>query len=1121
MKRISLFLFSIFLMIGNIHSQVDTDFWFAAPFLSEHHEPQNYSIRLCFVTFDQKASIKITQPANTINDPNDPKYFEPITFDLEKESFTYISLNELRRKGILEIKPGKTAAPLPYGLRISSTAPISVYYAATHEDSEVYTLKGKNALGTKFIVPMQTSYRTTPTNQTTSSIEILATEDNTEVTIKTKVATTVKATPGEIKINLNKGEAFALKAKSGDSGSDNLHNTYITSNKDIVVNSTDDSVNSINQHSDLIGEQIVPTRLSGTEYIVVSNQGTYEEVYIFPTEENNPTNVNIGGINHVLNFGQEYKYKLTDNVAYITSDYPVIVFQITSIGNELGGTVLPTIECTGSDEAAYMPTLSSDNKVFINLVTKKEYINDFNNYITGNLFSEVPGSNDEWYYTTVLRGTSLNSNQPIRISNSGGVFHMSVIDGSSGSTCSYGYFSNYNSVPLGSKTSVSHYLEGDEISFVVPDANDYTNITVTLPDGTIRNTVPPFENDIVLSLPNVNKKNYEGEYKIEAFGGLCGTDPDYIQVSVYELPVPQDIYMCLGDALSISSPGYGPYQWKGDGEFGNTKTIEFIPTKGDTTYQVTVTSQQPGINIVSDGDFENRETDKINSDYTYLVAGTLSSGKYAIGSNPQSYHSAYIKHGDHTSGYGYQMIVTSSGNESTIWRQTLRGLIPGNMYEFSAWFLGVNPAASPVNIKYKMDGLFVNERDDQGELITDPEDNYYEVPQYTVEQDQEWHQLKYGFKAEGSVTDISIVLVGTSSGSAVSVDDIRLSPLYTMPDTFNIHVQDSLHPVLKGSPYICQGIATVGLEESYDSYEWSNGQTTPEATFSSTGEYSVQVTRGECQRGTLVFTINPSAKVSVTVEDVPELCLGSDYVDFPLTVTEGSLGYYSLHFDESAQSAHFQDLEMNESGEDYIRIPIPANALPGTYTMTLDVYEAGCQGKGDVLPGSEIEFTLKYGCDIIAQRWNDVLSVKSSDYTNGESFSGYQWYRNGEALPGETRPYYYNHSEFITGDCYSVTLTREDGTEVSSCEYCPEHIDAFLESSVSPVSLVNSSASLSLPSEDGVEGKAYIRDMNGGLITVQSYTGDSPEITAPSQQGVYVLEMVSDKDYRKYKIVVK
>ena len=1112
MKKLFFILF-VLTCSCRVFAQIDTEFWFAMPKIVDTRSDKNY---LSFATYDEPAEITISQPAN----PS----FEPIKISLEAQGFQDLLIDSYREK----FYTYPYNQPLDKGLLITSTAPISAYYSLRNSNSELYSLKGTNALGYEFIVPMQYDHLNgnLSNGQAYSSIEIVASEDDTNVRIKAKYPVYNKSINDTIRVTLNKGQSYSIRSNGTAAGSQ-LRNTYIKSDKPIAVNSTDDLLKCGTSDYDLVGDQIVPISLAGTEYIVTRNQGNSEKLYLFPVEsgvttvsiyanymDSNPTKT------IALDEGKEQMvdllYEIGTEACYIRSDKKLVVFQLTSGGNELGGTMLPNLECTGSQTIAYNPSFGTEVQAF--LVTKRENTSGFNNYILATDFMDVPGTNGEWQFTKTLL-KKVNVRKPIRLTNSMGVFHLSVKDEKDG-TFSYGYFSNYNSVPLGSETGVSHYIVGDEITIVVPDANDYTNITVTLPDGTVHHSTPPFEDNIVLRLPNVDK-SYEGEYRIDAQGGVCDVEPDYIQVSVYELPVPQDLSMCLGDALSISSPGYGPYQWKGDGEFGNTKTIEFIPTKGDTTYQVTVTSQQPGINIVSDGDFENRETDKINSDYTYLAVGTLSPGQYAIGSNPQSYHSAYIKHGDHTSGYGNQMIVNSSGNESTIWRQTLRGLIPGNMYEFSAWFLGVNPAASPVNIKYKMDGLFVNERDDQGELITDPEGNYYEVPQYTVEQDQEWHQLKYGFKAENSIADISIVLVETPGGSAVSVDDIRLSPLYTMPDTFNIHVQDSLHPVLKGSPYICQGIATVGLEESYDSYQWSNGQTTPEATFSSTGEYSVQVTRGECQRGTLVFTINPSAKVSVTVEDIPEFCLGSDYVDFPLTVTEGSLGYYSLHFDESAQSAHFQDLEMNESGEDYIRIPIPVNALPGTYKMTLDVYEAGCQGKGDVLPGSEIEFTLKYGSDIIAQRWNDVLSVKSSDYTNGESFSGYQWYRNGEALPGETRPYYYNNSEFTAGDCYSVTLTREDGTEVSSCEYCPEHIDAVLESTVSPVSLVNSSASLSLPSEDGVEGKAYIRDMNGGLITVQSYTGDSPEITAPSQQGVYVLEMVSDKDYRKYKIVVK
>lgn len=74
--------------------------------------------------------------------------------------------------------------------------------------------------------------------------------------------------------------------------------------------------------------------------------------------------------------------------------------------------------------------------------------------------------------------------------------------------------------------------------------------------------------------------------------------------------------------------------------------------------------------------------------------------------------------------------------------------------------------------------------------------------------------------------------------------------------------------------------------------------------------------------------------------------------------------------------------------------------------------------------------------DLIYRKWNDVLFVD-----NGDSlFVAYQWYRDGQALEGETKQYYYTAGQSMQGDGheYHAVAFRADGTEVHSCAYAFE-----------------------------------------------------------------------------------
>ena len=276
-------------------AQIDNLFWFAAPEISPNHA--HNPITFCFTSFSSPATVTISQPANAA--------FTPVTVNLNP--YSYYALDVTSQESIVSTAPVNTVCN--HGFKIVSTANITTYYQLGANNSEIYTLKGRNGLGTDFIVPMQNLLVDGPPSDPRNSIEIVATENNTTVTIIPSIPLTGGIAAGTpITITLNAGQSYCIKS-ADQSANGHLTNTRITSDKPIAVNSTDDSVAS-NQFSgysgqDLVGEQIVPNEYAGDFFSAMYNNRQFENICVIPTQDT--THVYLNGSatpSATLNVGQ-------------------------------------------------------------------------------------------------------------------------------------------------------------------------------------------------------------------------------------------------------------------------------------------------------------------------------------------------------------------------------------------------------------------------------------------------------------------------------------------------------------------------------------------------------------------------------------------------------------------------------------------------------------------------------------------------------------------------------------------------------------------------------------------------------------------------------------------------
>ncbi len=276
-----------FLLKTTTFAQTDTEFWFVAPEVSSDHGDRPVLFRIS--TLHQASHVRISQPAN----PN----FIPIPLSLEANSTITVDLTG--RITSLENQPAD--AVLNKGLLIEASEPIAAYYeVADGVNPEIFPLKGENALMLKFYIPSQNIYY----NQNGSeAIDIVATEDNTTITINPTTQIVGHEANQSFTIVLNKGETYSARATEVNTAT-TLGGTLVQANKPIAVTISDDSIRD-RDFWDLIGDQLVPVNFLGTEYIVVKGYATSERAFVVATEDG--TEVQVTGSassNRSLSAGQ-------------------------------------------------------------------------------------------------------------------------------------------------------------------------------------------------------------------------------------------------------------------------------------------------------------------------------------------------------------------------------------------------------------------------------------------------------------------------------------------------------------------------------------------------------------------------------------------------------------------------------------------------------------------------------------------------------------------------------------------------------------------------------------------------------------------------------------------------
>ncbi|HBX44271.1 PKD domain-containing protein [Limibacterium fermenti] len=492
----------------------NTEFWFVAPDASNAHDDR--PTFLMITAGDKPTMVTISMPRN--------KSFKE-AFSLHTDTTRSLKANEYWKFefnsdniDIIENDYTSSGTVTKKGIYIKSDEPISVYYQIDgHENhqKEIFTLKGKKALGEEFYMPFQTKYNVSPTYSVDAfrQIQIVATEDNTVVTIEPKGK--LASNNGFIDSNSNlpdrqqtlmKGQTLLWRAY--ERTTEGLTGTKITSTsgKPIAVTWFEDCLQGTNSaggfsgNIDPIGDQLVPVKNLGKNYILVkgySNGNNSVNDHVGVLAVTNNTEVYLDNVKiETLQAGEYWSKDLGKGIEgqqgyYVKASHPVYCIHQSAGGAEIGGSLLPSLYSISGRRITFIKgTLTDYNTIF--LVFRESAKDGFK--INNKTFSDLVAEKiisyspqkigfETWMYAKVdIKNVTPLEGSVCVVENNAGSFSLGYFNGSSGGTCLYGYFSAFGTFSF--KSDVINHCK-DSYEFDAPYALTYK---WTLPDGTTSTT---------------------------------------------------------------------------------------------------------------------------------------------------------------------------------------------------------------------------------------------------------------------------------------------------------------------------------------------------------------------------------------------------------------------------------------------------------------------------------------------------------------------------------------------------------------------------------------------------------------------------------------------------------
>jgi hypothetical protein len=187
--------------------------------------------------------------------------------------------------------------------------------------------------------------------------------------------------------------------------------------------------------------------------------------------------------------------------------------------------------------------------------------------------------------------------------------------------------------------------------------------------------------------------------------------------------------------------------------------------------------------------------------------------------------------------------------------------------------------------------------------------------------------------------------------------------------------------------------------------------------------YEVSLSANACTSVTeeIMVTVNPVPVINIDFTHF--LCSGTTSVTIPYTTASAATMEYSLSFSDAAIAAGFknQSFETLPAGE--IKIPVPDAVSNGYYTGVITVRTGDCTNDYPFEIRSINSFRILEQPKSLSNLCHDTYEIELTVATDQDHLY-YQWFHNGQAIPGANSATYISRYDTGTDGGYYVEISN-------------------------------------------------------------------------------------------------
>ncbi len=251
----------------------------------------------------------------------------------------------------------------------------------------------------------------------------------------------------------------------------------------------------------------------------------------------------------------------------------------------------------------------------------------------------------------------------------------------------------------------------------------------------------------------------------------------------------------------------------------------------------------------------------------------------------------------------------------------------------------------------------------------------------------------------------------------------------------------------------------------------------------------------------------------VDMPAVDSICANDNTWSVPFAIKQGRGYKYSVLW----QTYNMEEIIEQRVPASFIDVNVLQPIRPDIYPAMIIFHDSMRIHYPQDIFDDTLRLSLKvlYPDTIFTQRWNDVLSVRNTDYNGGFDLIAFQWYKNGQPISGATDSYYYNPEGLDMNAEYAALVTRSgDSLQLMTCPIIPTLISTTDVPNVP--TLVERGQRMPVIGHKAASMNGTARWTNIYGMTVDEQTIAHGEgITAPHWAGVYLLT-IRDEDANRY-----